>query len=353
MVGEGDTIARLTSGHMRERSMNEEATTHSSRRASALWTSVLFVLVSVLPGCGLIARQATIAYIAVNSHFSPKEIEIELNKSFIEAYKNRVTIRTTFTVDKAMASPLPAAIDGDLHLAGRAPQVGLPIVGEIANAADEKAAIDLVHGGEGTGKPLKVSGVWRIWPEHPGSAEEVQGKPLEALGSYRPDHVFEIHPVTAINAVQLLGTFRPVKGFKPGGAQRTFGLYEKVSCTLVVKPTTVSIVTETGLYNDVEFVMKIANTPQLVVADGRFVIASARDLDGNLLVDRLRMVFAKGTPPERAVRLLKGGDTLHVCGIPRLNLAEISRRARDYRMNPALLTRGLPYEIVIIGVYPN
>jgi hypothetical protein len=151
--------------------------------------------------------------------------------------------------------------------------------------------------------------------------------------------------------VQLLGTFRPVKGFKPGDAQRTFGIYEKASCTLVVKPTTVSIVTETGLYNDVEFIMKIANAPQRVVADGRFVIASAMDLDGNPLVERLRMVFAKGTPPERTVRLLKKGDTVHVCGIPRLDLAEISRRARDYRMNPALLTRGLPYEMVIIGVY--
>jgi hypothetical protein len=336
---------------MRERTMSEEMATHTSRRASARVTLLLFVLVCVLPGCGLIVRQATIAYIAVNSHFSPKEIEIELNKSFIEAYKNRVAIHTTFAVDKAMASPLPAAIDGDLHLAGRAPQVALPIVGEIANAADEKAAIDLVHGAEGTGKPLRVSGVWRIWPEHPGSAEEAQGKPLEALGSYRPDHVFEIHPVTAINAVQLLGTFRPVKGFKPGDAQRTFGIYEKVSCTLVVKPTTVSIITETGLNNDVEFIMKIANTPQLVVADGRFVIASARDLDGNPLVERLRMVFAKGTPPERTVRRLKGGDTLHVCGIPRLDLAEISRRVGNHQTNPALLTQRLPYEIVIIGVY--
>jgi hypothetical protein len=331
--------------------MSEEAATRSSRRASALWTFLLFALVSVCPGCGLIARQATIAYIAVNAHFSPKQIEIELNKSFIEAYKNRVVIHATFTVDKAMASPLPAAIDGDLHLAGRAPQVALPIVGEIANAADEKAAIDLVHGAEGTGNPLRVSGVWRIWPEHPGDAEEVQGKPLSALGSYRPDHVFEIHPVTAINGVQLLGTFRPVKGFKPGDARRTFEIYEKVSCTLAVKPTTVSIVTETGLYNDVEFIMTIANAPQRVVPDGRFVIASARDLDGKLLVERLRMVFAKGTPPERAVRLLKGGDSLHVCGIPRLDLAEISHRVSASRMTPALLTRGLPYEVVVIGVY--
>jgi hypothetical protein len=113
----------------------------------------------------------------------------------------------------------------------------------------------------------------------------------------------------------------------------------------------VSIVTETGVYGDVEFIMKIADDPQLVVADGRFVIASAMDLNGNQLVERLRMVFAKGTPPERAVRLLKGGERLHAYGRPRLDFAEISRRVRDHLVNPALLTRPLPYEIVILGVY--
>jgi hypothetical protein len=333
--------------------MKGKTAKHPSRCAAARLTSVLFVLVYFLTGCGLIVRQATIAYIAVNSHFSPKEIEIEINKSFIEQYKNRIAIHTTFTVDKAMASPLPPAIDGDLHFAGRAPQVALPIVAEIVNADHQTAAIDLVHGAAGTGKPLQVSGVWRIWPEHAGKAEEEQGKPLPALDTDTPDHVFEIHPVTAINGVQLLGSFTPVKGFSPGGAQRTFGIFEKVSCTLRVKPKTVSLVTETGLYNDVEFIMKIADEPQVVVADGRFVIASARDLDGKLLVERLRMVFAKGTPPERAVSLLKGGDRLHVYGIPRLDFAEISRRVRDHGMNPALLTRALPYEIVILGVYTN
>ena len=136
------------------------------RRASPRSTSTLVVLGCFLTGCSLIARQATIAYIAVNSHLSPKEVEIEINNSFIEQYKNRVAIHTTFTVDKAMAAPLPPEIDGDLHFSGRAPQVALPIVAEIVNANDQKAAIDLVHGAEGTGKPLKVSGVWRIWPEH-------------------------------------------------------------------------------------------------------------------------------------------------------------------------------------------
>jgi len=313
----------------------------------------LFVLAFFLHGCGLIARQATIAYISVNALSSPKQVDIEINKSFIEQYKNRVTMNAAFTVDKAMGSPLPAAIDGDLHFAGRAPQVALPMVGEIANAADEKEAVDLVHGAEGTGKPLKVSGVWRLWPEHAGSAVEKQGNPLPAFDTDKPDHVFEIHPVTRTNRIELLDSFRPVKGFSPGGAQRTFGIYEKVSCTLTVKPKTVSIVTLTGLYNDVEFIMEIADDRQVVVADGRFVIAAARDLDGGLLVERLRMVFAKGTPPERAVSPLKRGDRLHVYGIPRLDLAEISRRVRDSGMNPALLTRPLPYEIIILGVYAN
>jgi len=332
--------------------MKDQAAQRLSRRGSARLPSVLFALVSLLTGCSLIARQATIAYIAVNAEFAPKQVEIEINKSFIEAYKNRVAMHVTFTVDKAMGAPLPAVLDGDLHVAGRAPQVALPIVAEIANADDEQAAMALVHAAVGTRRPLKVSGVWRIWPEHAGSAEETQGRSLPAFVSYKPDHVFEIHPVTMIGGVALHG-FTPVNGFKPGGAQRTFGIYEGVPCTITVKRTTVSIVTETGLYNDVEFIMKIADVPQVVVADGRFVLASAMDLNGHVLVQGLRMVFAEGTPPERAVRLLKGGGRLHVYGIPRLDFAEISRRVAGHQMNPGLLTHPLPYEIVILGVYPN
>ena len=111
------------------------------------------------------------------------------------------------------------------------------------------------------------------------------------------------------------------------------------------------MVTETGVYNDVEFIMKLAGEPQLVVSDGRFVIASALDLHGKVLVERLRLVFAKGTPPEEAVRQLKGGEQLHVFGIPRLDFAEIARRVRESRTNPALLKQPLPYEIIILGVY--
>jgi hypothetical protein len=315
-------------------------------------TSPGFVaLVCLLNGCALIARRGTIAYLAVTAQLT--DMKLQVNKEFIERYKNRVTIHTTFAVDRAMESPLPAFLDGDLHLAGRAPQIGLPTVGEIANAASQKEAVDIVHRAEDTRKPLKVSGVWRVWPEHAASKMEEQGSPLPPYETSNPEQVFEIHPVTRINDTDLLDSFRPVEGFKPGGAQRTFGIYEKASCRLKVEPKTVSIFTATGLYNDVEFIMELADDRQLVVADGRFVIASARDLDGGLLVEHLRMVFVKGTGPERAVRLLKRGDRLHVYGIPRLDFAEISRRVRESGTNLALLTGRLPYEIIIIGVYPN
>jgi len=312
---------------------------------------MFLVLVFLLTGCGLVVRQAMIAYIEVDSQISPRHVTIEINRPFIEKYQNRVGIHTTFTIDQAMPSPYPPTWDGDLHFSGRAPQVALPIVAEIANAKDEKEAIEVVNRAAGTGRALRVSGVWRIWPEHAGHAKEQQGKPLPAFDSDNPAHVFEIHPTTRIHGLSLLRTFKTVSGFVPGDAERTFGIFQKVPCTLSVRPTTVSIVTETGVYNDVEFVMKLTGDPQHVVEDGRFVMASALDLHGKVLVERLRMVFARDTPPELAVRQLKGGEQLHVYGIPRLDFAEIARRVKDSRANPALLKQPLPYEIVILGVY--
>ena len=318
-----------------------------------LATAALVLLMGVLSGCAYLAREATTVYLNVNAMFSSKEIEIEINKSFIERYKDRVGINATFTVDKARQNPIAPMFDGDFHMAGRAPEIALPVVAEIANGASAKKAIDLIHGAEGTGKTLKISGVWRIWPEHGGGDKQEQGAPLLAMESDNPGHVFEIHPVTRVNTVELLDTFRPVDGFLGGDAQACFEIYEKVECTLTVRPKTVSIVTRKGLRNDVEFLMEITDGRQIVVPGGRFVIASARDLKGNLLVERLRLVFATGTPPERAVRPLKRGDRLHVFGLPRVDFAEVSRRVMGSQTNPALLVKPLPYEIIIQGVYKD
>ncbi len=326
---------------------------HPTKHPSGLAAAALFLLISVLVGCAYLVRQGQVAYMKVNAQLSDQELEIEINKSFFEKYKDRVTINATFTVDKAMQNPVARIFDGDFHMAGRAPEIALPVVAEIANGASAKKAVELVHGAEGTGRSLKISGVWRIWPEHAGSAKQEQGTPLAASTSSNPGHIFEIHPVTRINEVGVLDTFKPIEGYMPGDARDTLEGYEKVVCKLTVRPDTVFIVTRKGLWNDVEFLMEIADDRQIEAPGGRFVYASARDLKGDLLVKRLRMVFVKDTSPERAVKLLKRGGRLHVYGIPRVDFAEISRRVKGSQKDPALLVKPLPYEIIIQGIYKD
>jgi hypothetical protein len=261
-----------------------------------------------------------------------------------------VTIDAVMTVDRVMPEPFPPSLDGDLHFSGRAPQIGLPVVGEISNAKAHKDAMEAAHRAGGSGTSIRVSGVWRVWPEHATGGQETQG---DSLGAYRmanPSHVFEIHPVTRLGGIDLRDSFVPVDGFKPGDAQRTIPIYEKASCTLTVNRDTVSITTPAGLYNDVEFIMEIIDDQQ-VVDDGRFVTAAVHDMKGGLLVKSVRMVFVAGTPPEVAVRRLRRGDRLHVFGMPRMSFAELSRRVSASQTNPAVLTGTLPYEIIVLGVY--
>ena len=340
-----------------QKQADAEAPTRDRRGAAARRTAlVLFALVLFalgVAGCGYIGRQATIFYLEVHSEFSPKEIEIELDKTFVEAYKNRVTINAALTVDRAMKTPAAPSLDGDLHFAGRTPQVALITVAELANAASFPRALALVHRADSTGKPLQLSGVWRIWPEHSGSSKVEQGRVVAPTDSYRPNHVFEIHPVTQVNRESLLESFTPVPGFSPGDARETFEIYEKTPCKLLVKPNTISIVTRKGLYNDVEFLMEITGDQPLVVEDGRFVMASALDLKGGLRAEHVRIVFAKGTAPERAVRRLRRGARLHVVGMPRVSFAEVLNRVRDSATDPGQLTRTIPYEIVVVGVFKD
>jgi hypothetical protein len=68
-------------------------------------------LACFLNGCALIARRGTIAYLAVTAQTT--DMKQQIKEAFIERYKNRVTIHTTFTVDRAMQSPFPVFLDGD------------------------------------------------------------------------------------------------------------------------------------------------------------------------------------------------------------------------------------------------
>lgn len=314
-------------------------------------TRVLLVVLlgSALAGCATAARRATIFYSGVVAAVSPNGAIVRVDRSFLERYKDRVTISTAFTVDAAMSSPNPNFMDGDLHIAGRAPEIGFRLVAEILNADSAERARALIQRAESTHVAVPMTGVWRLWPEHAVFPED-QSQPVPVLTTPNPDHIFEIHPVTRVGNVSLLESFHQVEGYRPGNAKRTFGIYEGAECTLKIHPTTVTLTTSNWLYNDVHFVMRLSGEPQVVVDDGRFVIAAALDSDGNLLVERLRMVLVKDTAPERVIRSLKQGARLHVWGLPRVSFAEISRRVRDAAPD-AELKGSLPYEIVVLGIY--
>jgi hypothetical protein len=72
----------------------------------------------------------------LSSHGCLAEEILELSRSFIEQHKNRLTIDVMYLVDAAHKKPNPPGKDGDMHVAGRAAEIGLATVAEIQNAKD-------------------------------------------------------------------------------------------------------------------------------------------------------------------------------------------------------------------------
>jgi hypothetical protein len=165
---------------------------------------------------------------------------LELNRSFVEKYKNRLTISVPYYVDAAHKRPNPPEKDGDMHVAGRSADVGLATVAEIQNAKDVPNAVQIIKNVEGTGQTASLTGVWRIWPEHGGDHEHLQqigpGSPYTGTGPTNPPHVFEIHPILRIEQEDLSATLKPIEGFETKDAEDAFNRYERAasrSCQLV------------------------------------------------------------------------------------------------------------------------
>lgn len=295
------------------------------------------------------------------------QIQITLKNSFIEKFKDRATIDATFTVDKAHKKPNPPSKDGDLHIAGRAPEIGLATVSEIMNAKDEDTAVQTIHAAEQTHNPVKLSGAWRIWCEHGGESQQVQGATLQPFDTTNPDHVFEIHPITGLDGKSISESLKPIDGFATKDAEQAFTSYENKKCQLVPNGTkkTTTIITSMGGFNYVEFRIKLHSVP-FAVEDGMMVFATVMTLkasgdpandeneeDDAILVRNRRMVFVKGTAPEAAVKSLTKGAVLHVLGVPRICLKLVSFRRQNTKKFPGILNWNLPYEMLIVAVYKD
>ena len=281
------------------------------------------------------------------------QITIRLRRDFVEQFKNRVTIDATFTVDKAHAKPNTPSKDGDLHIAGRAPEIKLPVVAELMNAKDHMDAVGAIHAVEGTGQTIPIKGAWRIWAEHAGSDDQIQGAALTPFTTTNPDHVFEIHPISEVGGLDTLPSLKPISGFNYKDAEQAFMKYEDIRLNLHVTPTTVTLHTAGAGFNYVKFIMELEEDPSFLVEDGLFVRASALDMEGELIARHRRMAIIKDSAAFEAIRTLHKGDQVTVVGVPRLNMAVLSWRIRNAAAHPDVLQWNLPYEIIIVAVNPQ
>lgn len=277
--------------------------------------------------------------------------EIVLKNSFIQKYKSRVTIETEFKIDHVKKTINKPEDDGDFHIAGRSTEIGLPMVAEIMNAMNHKDAVARVrNAGESS---IKIKGVWRLWCEHPGKKKHEQGKKVEKSENSNPDHVFQIHPITGVEDINLLSSLIPIKDYEPYDADKAFEHYENRDCEIISNSSrkTTTIKTKRSYYNYAEFRFELREDKQENVVDGRFVYGSVLNKKGDVVAKDIRLAFVKDSEPEKIVKSKGEGDIIRLLGIPRINLEEIWQRVKNSKKNPSLLKQNLPFEMIIVGVY--
>jgi hypothetical protein len=299
---------------------------------------------------GLIA--VALACLFVTS-FCQAQIEITLKNEFIEKYRNRATIEASFIVDMAHKRPNPPSKDGDMHIAGRDPAIGLATVAEIMNAKFFKPAVDKIHDVEGTEDHVPLAGAWRIWTEQGGLGEQVQGRPLKAFETTNPPHVFEIHPLTLVDTIKLEGSFKPIKGYETKDAETAFISFEKLECEILPGSSTTKLTVDVGKNNYVESKLELNKDPEDLEDGGKKAMCTVMDLEDEIILHNRRMIFVKDTRPEQLIRTRHKGARLHVLGIPRIDLELVHWRTEHSKDRPEILRWRLPYEMIIAGVYED
>lgn len=287
---------------------------------------------------------------------------VVLKRAWMDQYKNRATIDVQVNIDRIKPQPNPiskGAQDGDLHMASRSDAVGLPFVSEIVNAAEESDAAKIARQAQSAGSAVEIAGAWRLWFEHPDKNPQIQGHPVAVAQNTNPAHVFEIHPISVMGSKDIRDSFHPIeKAASPPGtpteyeaydAATAFVHYEALNLTVQRSGTGVTLTAPKVGYNYSEFFARLGQ--RLEVADGTLVLAEIEDGEGNsVAASPVRLVFVKGTPAQLAVEQAVSGATLHLLGIPRVNLERVSNLVSSLAPGQQVTVK-LPYEMIVVGAY--
>lgn len=283
---------------------------------------------------------------------------VRLRNAFITKFKNRATVDgLPFRVDhvKQRVNTIGSGgEDGDAHMSGRpGPEVALPMVAEIVNARDGESqlAYRKAKPMDGQSQPVTISGVWRLWFEHPPSVVLVQGQTVPMPEDTNPDHIFEIHPMTVFDGQKMPGAFVPIPGYTAYTATKAFGAYEKLVFRVKKNASFTTISSTTVGFNYTEFDATLAGTP-VEINDAIFALVNVLSKKNGTVVtaEPRRLVFTKGTAA--AARFLAAhpvkGTAVRVLGIPRVNLDALMDEAEN-TPGQEVAVRGT-YEIIVVGM---
>lgn len=283
---------------------------------------------------------------------SSADIAVVLKRSFIEKYAGRATLEADYRVAHTHSKAKSAKEDGDIHCSGTSDDIGLATVAEIVHASTQPTAIQRLVAAEGGG-PIPVTGVWRLWPEHANGGEDyVQGGHIPAITNTNPPHIFEIHPLTEVDGVDVRSSLTKVSGYKYKKDVDSFAKFESWPCEIHVNGDKVTLVTKQLGYNYTRFKAQLLEDPTHQLDDGHtsvFCAVQGPEPD-DPIVAKVRCIFVKDSPPDVKLSQLHAGDVLKVIGVPRINLALLRHRVEHASDDPSLLTRSLPYEMIIVAV---
>lgn len=291
---------------------------------------------------------------------------ITLRKSFIDSFMYRATIDCNYDVWYTHHVAKAAKDDGDIHFSGYDKRIGMPTVAEILNAKEQRAAIDTIIAHEGRGKAnnrlLEMTGVWRLWPEHMGSgANFVQGMKLSKAkiqeGKTNPDHVFEIHPMTSIAGIDLLGSLKNIEGYTPKNWRLVYGKISQKAFTISSTEKNITFKTTQIGYNYIDLWIRIDSLPEM--EDGAYAYCRTfdsdfdpdnDDIDAKTVTQKTRIILVKDSEAYTEAMDKGVGGFMHILGTPRINLSILSWRVSVSDTRPEVLTWRFPFEIIADGL---
>ncbi len=286
--------------------------------------------------------------------------ELHLREALLRAQRDRVAATVTAVVDHIGKRAHRLQKDCDLHVPLRSRDIRVPFIGELKNACSEKPQgtslafwRDQIYQ-ETNGLAVPVTGVFRIWLEHPppGNTVQTEAKPVPWYVNSNPDHQVELHPLLRVGSLDFRGHIKWIQL----GNQRFEGFGPDRLPTLLRKRVTIQRIqhqnvpyvlirgTKTG-FNHWDLRGRVTQEPQ-PLTDG---VALRLDiLDGNQIVPgalNIPAVAAAGTVAHNKVQALSPGDVIRFQALVRFHVPTILDGLTDQPLEIQL-----PLEFVLLDL---